>query len=198
MRTYDQLVTQTAPGATPGPAGEAGDGLAVPRPGTVTAKLARDADRRLPDRPAELLARAASWYAALPPRRQELALDAALALSLALLNLLSLLPYQSQMHPLWLALLLVAAQCLPLALRRGWPVPALILCGVPRNLYDPLLFGYAPLPLAPAIAFATVADRSGRALRWCTVVITSGVLAWSQTLPGHNQPYDAIVQVFIF
>ena len=32
--------------------------------------------------------------------------------------------------------------------------------GILRNLYDALQFGYAPLPLAPAIAFATVADRS--------------------------------------
>jgi signal transduction histidine kinase len=143
-------------------------------------------------------ARAGSWYAALPPRRRDVVQDAALALTLAVLNVLSLLPYQSQMHPSWLALFLVAAQCLPLALRRVWPVPALILCGLPRNVYDALLFGYAPLPLAPAIGFATVADRSGRLLRWITVVVTSGVLAWSQTLPGHTQPYDAIVQVFIF
>ena len=102
------------------------------------------------------------------------------------------------MHPSWLALLLVAGQCLPLALRRVWPVPALIGCGVLRDLYDVLQFGYAPLPLAPAIGFATVADRSGPVLRWGTVVgLTAGV-TWSQTLPGHNQPYDAIVQYFIF
>jgi signal transduction histidine kinase len=146
----------------------------------------------------ELLARAAAWYAALPPRRRELVQDTALALGLALLNVLSLLPYQSRLHPSWLAFLLVAGQCLPLALRRVWPVPALIGCGVLRDLYDVLQFGYAPLPLAPAIGFATVADRSGPALRWGTVVgLTAGV-AWSQTLPGHNQPYDAIVQYFIF
>jgi signal transduction histidine kinase len=191
-------VTQTAPGAAPGPAGEAGSGLAVPGPGTVTAKPARDADRRLPDRPAELLARAASWYAALPPRRQEVAQDAALALSLALLNLLSLLPYQSQMHPLWLALLLVSGQCLPLAVRRVCPVPALIGCGLLATVYGAFPFGYAPLPLAPAIGFATVADRSGRLLRWLTVVGTTVGVAWSQTLPGHHQPYDAIVVTLIF
>jgi signal transduction histidine kinase len=198
MRTYDRLVTQTAPGATPGPAGEAGNGLAVEGPGTVTAKPARDADRRLPDRPAELLARAASWYAALPPRRQEVAQDAALALSLALLNLLSLLPYQSQMHPLWLALLLVSGQCLPLAVRRVCPVPALIGCGLLASVYGAFPFGYAPLPLAPAIGFATVADRSGRLLRWVTMIGTTVGVAWSQTLPGHHQPYDAIVVTLIF
>ena len=152
----------------------------------------------LPGRPAELLARAAARYAALPPRRRDVAQDAALALALAVLNLLSLLPYQAQLHPTWLALLLVGGQCLPLALRRVAPVPALIGCGILRNLYDALQFGYAPLPLAPAIAFATVADRSGPLLRWCTVVATTAGVAWSQTLPGHNQPYDAIVQEFIF
>ena len=153
---------------------------------------------RLPGRPAELLARAASWYAALPSRRRDVAQDAALALTLAVLNLLSLLPYQAQLHPAWLAMLLVGGQCLPLALRRVVPVPALIGSGVLRNLYDALHFGYAPLPLAPAIAFATVADRSGPLLRWCTVAATTAGVAWSQALPGHHQPYDAIVQAFIF
>jgi signal transduction histidine kinase len=167
-------VTQTAPGATPGPAAEAVGG------------------------PTELLARASSWYAALPPRHRDVAQDAALALSLAVLNLLSLLPYRSQLHPSWLALLLVTGQCLPLALRRVCPVPALIGCGLLRNAYDTLQFGYAPLPIAAAIAFATVADRSCRVLRWCTVVATCGGIAWSQTRPGHTQPYDAIVQFFLF
>jgi signal transduction histidine kinase len=144
------------------------------------------------------LARAASWYAALSARRREVAQDTALGVALAVLNLLSILSYTPQMHPAWLALLLVAGQCLPLALRRVWPVPALIACGLVRNLYDSLLFGFAPLPLAPAIGVATVAERSGLALRLCTVAGYGAGLGWSQTLPGHTQPYDAIVQVFIF
>ena len=127
-----------------------------------------------------------------------MAQDAALALSLAVLNLLSLLPYQSQMHPLWLALLLVSGQCLPLAFRRVYPVPALIGCGLIGIAYGAFPFGYAPLPLAPAIGFATVADRSCRLLRWLTVVGTIVGVAWSQTLPGHHQPYDAIVVTLIF
>jgi signal transduction histidine kinase len=139
-----------------------------------------------------------SWYAALPPRRRELVEDSGLALALAMLNVLSLLPYQAKMSPSWLALLLVAAQCLPLAVRRRWPVPALIACGLPRDIYDALQFGFAPLPLAPAIAFATVADRSGRLLRLITIVATTAAISWSQTLSGHNQPYDAIVQAFLF
>ena len=145
-----------------------------------------------------LAASAASWYAALTDRRRELVQDSALALGLASLNLLSLLPYQSQLHPLWAAYVLVCAQCLPLALRRVWPVPALICSGVLRDLYDGLRLGFAPLPLAPAIAFATVADRSRPLLRWITVVATVGGVAYSQTLPGHHEPYDAIIQASIF
>jgi signal transduction histidine kinase len=145
-----------------------------------------------------LTGNAVAWYAALPLRRRQVAQDTALALTLAVLNLLSLLPYQSQMHPLWLALFLVSAQCLPLAVRRLWPVPALICCGVPRNLYDALAFGFAPLPLAPAIAFATVAERSRPWLRRVTVCATCAGIVFGQLTPGHTEPYDAIVQVFIF
>ena len=145
-----------------------------------------------------LAASAAAWYSALPQRRREVAQDTALALTLAVLNLMSLLPYQSQLHPFWLALFLVSAQCVPLAFRRLWPVPALICSGIPRNLYDMLQFGYAPLPLAPAIAFATVAERSGRLTRWIIVVLVAIGIVRSQLLPGHIEPYDAIVQSFIF
>jgi signal transduction histidine kinase len=141
---------------------------------------------------------AASWYAALPVRRREIVQDTALALALAVLNLLSLLAYQSHLHPLWLALFLAGGQCLPLALRRVLPVPVLICSGVLRDLYDGLSYGFAPLPLAPAIAFATVEERSRPWIRWLTVVGTAGGIAYSQTLPGHNEPYDAIVQAFIF
>jgi signal transduction histidine kinase len=77
-------------------------------------------------------------------------------------------------------------------------VPALIGCGLLATVYGAFPFGYAPLPLAPAIGFATVADRSGRLLRWLTVVGTTVGVAWSQTLPGHHQPYDAIVVTLIF
>ncbi len=77
-------------------------------------------------------------------------------------------------------------------------MPVLICSGVLRDLYDALTFGFAPLPLAPAIAFATVADRSRPAIRWITVVCSVGGVAYSQTLPGHNEPYDAIVQASIF
>src|SRR5215469_3079849 len=145
-----------------------------------------------------LAARTAAWYSALSPRRRELVQDGTLALVLAILNLLSLLPYQSQMHPAWLAMFLVSVQCVPLAFRRVNPVLVMIACGVPRNLYDILAFGYAPLPLANAIAFATVAERSRWWLRWPTLIFVAVGLAYGQATPGHTEPYDAIVQYFIF
>jgi len=144
-----------------------------------------------------LVTRAASWYQALPPRRRDVVQDTGLALALAVLNVLTLLPYQSDMQPAWLADLLVAAQCLPLAFRRLFPVPMAIATGVLRTAYDVGGFGYAPLPLAPAITFATIADRSGRLMRWGAIVTTISVMTWVQTLPGHTEPYDAIVQYFI-
>jgi hypothetical protein len=69
-----------------------------------------------------LAAGTAAWYGALPGRRRELVQDGTLALLLAVLNFLSLLPYQSQMHPSWLALFLVTAQCAPLTFRRVNPL----------------------------------------------------------------------------
>jgi signal transduction histidine kinase len=169
----------------------------------VARESARAAPLRWPARAAarragEAAARTAAWYAALPVSRRQVVQDTTLALSLAAANLLSLLPYLSQLHPSWLALVLVSAQCLPLAWRRAWPVRALICSGLLRDLYDARGFGFAPLPLAPAIAFATVADRSGPVMRWITLVATAGGVAYSQALPGHNQPYDAIVQASIF
>jgi signal transduction histidine kinase len=185
-------VTQTAPG-------QAGGGPQVPARGAVTLGTPAGEVMAIGQEPAAgLLARAASWYQALSPRRRDVVQDAALGLTLAVANVLTLLVYQSQLHPAWLADLLVAGQCLPLAFRRVFPVLTAIACGALRNTYDVLHFGYAPLPLAPAIAVATIADRSGRLLRWGTVVVTIGIMAWIQTLPGQSpQPYNAIVQYFI-
>jgi signal transduction histidine kinase len=177
-------VTQTARRVARG----AGRGASGP-PGSQAARAARGQ---------VLAGKAASWYAALPARRREIVQDTALALALAALNLLSLLAYHSYLHPLWLAFVLVAGQCLPLAVRRVWPVPVLICSGVLRDLYDALKFGFAPLPLGPAIALATVAERSRPVIRWLTIVCSIGGVAYSQTLPGHNEPYDAIVQACIF
>jgi signal transduction histidine kinase len=145
-----------------------------------------------------LAARAGAWYSALSQKRREIVQDTALALGLAVLNLLSILTYTSQMHPAWLAMLTVSAQCLPLAFRRVNPVLALICSGLIRNVYDAYNFGNAPLPIAPAIALATVADRSRPSLRWLSLAGTAGGVTWAETLPNHPLPYDAIVQGVIF
>jgi signal transduction histidine kinase len=134
-----------------------------------------------------LMARAA----ALPPRTQDLAL----ALALLVVNVGSVLPYRSQMHPFWVALLLVIAQAVPLAWRRTRPFTVLILAGVPRILYDQLGFGYAPLPLASTIAFYTAMVYCRPAVRRLVIVLAVIGTIQSQVAPGHNQPYDAIVSV---
>jgi signal transduction histidine kinase len=107
----------------------------------------------------------------------------------------SLLPYRTQVHSFWLALLLVSAQCVPLTWRRSWPMSMGFAVAVPRVAYDVLNLGFAPLPLAPAIAFATVMDRCGRVQRWVMVIIAAGLVALAQSGPGHVEPYDAIVIV---
>lgn len=136
--------------------------------------------------------------AALPQRRQELIGDAGLAIALAAVNVVALLPYQHLLHPLWLALVLVAAQALPLAWRRADPVRAGFVIGAARVAYDRLQFGFAPFPLGPAIAFYTIIDRCGPAWRriTCLLVITGVTL--SQLTPGHSEPYDVMFQAFIF
>jgi len=147
-----------------------------------------------------LAARGAAWYSALPQRKREIVQDTALALGLALLNLLSVLGQGSSIgNPVWLAMFLAAAQCLPLAFRRVNPILVAIACGIPRNAYDVLNFGYAPLPIANAIAFATIAYQvRSRWLRWGALAVTAGFISWAMTLPGHPLPYQAIVQFVIF
>jgi signal transduction histidine kinase len=145
----------------------------------------------------------AAYVAAQPQRRQEQLQDAALGLTLAVVNVLSLLPYRSQLHPLWLALVLVAFQGIPLIWRRSlswrgfWPVPVLIVIGAARVAYDQIGFGFAPLPLGPAIAFYTVVDRSAPIWRWLSVAGWLTGMSISLAAPGHNEPYSVIFQVMI-
>ena len=145
----------------------------------------------------------AAWVTALPQRRQEQLQDAALGVTLAAVNVFSLLPYRNQLHPLWLALVLVAAQGIPLIWRRSlnldgfWPVPILILIGAARVAYDQIGFGYAPLPLGPAIAFYTVIDRCAPVWRWLSVLGWVTGTTISLATPGHTEPYDAIFQAMI-
>ena len=104
----------------------------------------------------------AAWVAALPRRRQEQVQDLALALVLAVVNALSLLPFRAQLHPLWLAEILVVLQAIPLIWRRSGPGPGggavlgSLVIGAARVAYDQIGFGSAPFPLGPAIALYTV------------------------------------------
>jgi signal transduction histidine kinase len=131
--------------------------------------------------------------AALPPRVQDLVL----ALTLALVNVASVLPYRSQIHPFWVALVLVIAQCVPLTWRRRWPLAVLIVAGIPRILYDQLSFGYAPYPLANTIAFYTAMVYCRPAVRRLVVLLVLIGSVESQIAPGHTQPYDAIESALV-
>ncbi len=136
--------------------------------------------------------------AALPPKRRERVQDAGIGIAVAAVSVASLLPYRAQLHPLWLALTLVAAQGIPLAWRRSWPVPVLIVIAGVRVAYDQIGFGFAPFPLGPAIAFYTVIDRCGPVLRWLSVAGAAIGISISEAAPGHHLPYDAIFQVTVF
>jgi signal transduction histidine kinase len=140
----------------------------------------------------------ATRLAALPPRRQELLQDLGIGVALAAVNVVSLLPYQDQLHPLWLALVLVAAQGLPLIWRRSRPVGVGLVIGAARVAYDKIGFGFAPFPLGPAIALYTIIDRRGPVWRWIACLLVAAGIAISAASPGHSQPYDTIFQVTIF
>jgi signal transduction histidine kinase len=149
---------------------------------------------RLARFPEPLVAR----LAALPPRRQELLLDGGLGVALAVVNVVSLFPYRSQLHPFWLALTLVAAQGVPLIWRRARPVQMGLIIAAARVAYDKIGFGYAPFPLGPAIAFYTVIERRGPLWRLGACAVAVAALVVSQSSPGHPQPYETIFQVTIF
>ncbi len=140
----------------------------------------------------------AARIAALSQRRQERLGDIGIAVALAAVNAVSLLPYRAQLHPFWLALVLVVAQAIPLIWRRSRAVGAGFTIGVARVAYDKFGFGFAPFPLGPAIAFYTIIDRRCRAWRWTACATLAAGITISQTAPGHSEPYDAIFQVLIF
>ncbi len=140
----------------------------------------------------------AARFSALPAARQERIQDAGLAIALAGINVVSLLPYRSRLHPFWLALLLVVGQALPLIWRRARPFGIGLVIGAARLAYDRIGFGFAPIPLGPAIAVYTVIDRRGPVWRWITCALVIVGVTISEAAPGHNEPYDAIFQGLIF
>jgi signal transduction histidine kinase len=149
---------------------------------------------RLTRFPQSLVARVNQW----PPRRQELLQDGALGLVLAVVNVLSVLPYRAQQHPLWLAIMLVALQGVLLVGRRWHPVLIALAIGGARVSYDQAGLLFAPFPLAVAIAYYTVMDRSGPVWRWIVTGCVAAGISVALAAPGHNEPYDAITQAFIF
>jgi signal transduction histidine kinase len=135
-----------------------------------------------------------AWATGLPPRMQDLAL----ALALAVYNVASLIPETRQLQLPYVAFLLVVLQALPLIWRRRWPVAVFFAVGIPRTIYDQLGWSFDPLPLASAIAYYTVMERSSTRVRAViSAVLIFGVIR-SQTLPGHNEPYDFFVVALQF
>jgi signal transduction histidine kinase len=137
--------------------------------------------------------RLAARVAALPPRMQDLAL----ALALAAYNVGSLIPEARQLSLPYAAFALVVLQTLPLTWRRRWPVAVWLAVGIPRDLYDQLGIGYAPLPLASMITYYTVMDRSSTRVRWVISVLTLLGIGRAALLPGHTA-YDFFVGVLEF
>ena len=138
--------------------------------------------------------RLSAWAAKLTPRQQDLAL----ALVLAAVNVGTVLPYLSQMHPQGWAVALLILQALPLVYRRDYPVLVFLAVGLPRSAYDHPGFGYAPVPVGPAIAYFTVMERSSTPVRWAMSALLVAGIVQSQLLPGHTEPYDLFVQLLIF
>src|SRR5712692_1398426 len=132
--------------------------------------------------------------AALNPRLQDLVL----AVGLTVADLAVLLVYRHQLHPLGWAMLLVAAETIPLIWRRSQPLAVLLVIGFARVTYDRIGLGYAPLPLGPAIAFYTVMDRSRPVVRLLACIVVLLGIITSQQAPGHSQPYDFAVAVLTF
>jgi signal transduction histidine kinase len=138
--------------------------------------------------------RLAEAVAALPTWVQDLIL----ALALTAVNVATLVFYRSQLHPFWLALALVVLETLPLAWRRSWPAVTFLVVGLPRSIYDSIGLGFAPLPLAQAIAYFTVIERCRPAVRRILTALLAIGIVRSQLLPGHTQPYDFTVASLIF
>jgi len=150
---------------------------------------------RAPGRPYDrLVRRLAALAAELPPRMQDLAL----ALALAAYNVGSLIPEAGRLRLPYAAFALVVLQALPLTWRRRWPVGVFLAVGLPRTVYDQLGIGFAPLPLASAIAYYTLMDRCSTRVRWTISALLLAGIIRSQLLPGHTEPYDFFVVALQF
>jgi len=138
----------------------------------------------------ELILRVAKF----PPRSTDLVL----ATTLSMIEVATLLAYQSKLHPFPLAVVLVIAQNAPLVFRRDHPITTFVIIGGARIAYDVLGFGFAPLPLGPAIAVFTVAATCSPKVRTVVGVLLAAGIGISQFSAGHNQPYDITMAVLVF
>jgi hypothetical protein len=98
-------------------------------------------------------------------------------------------------HPVAVTLGLLIVKARPLIWRRSWPITVFLTTGLPRLLFDQLGHGFAPLPLAPAIAYYAVMARCPTSTRWVISAATLVGIVRSQELPGHNEPYHFFVAV---
>jgi signal transduction histidine kinase len=137
-----------------------------------------------------LLARAA----AASPRTQDLAI----ALALTAFNVASLIPQNRQLSLPYAAYALVVLQTIPLTWRRKWPVAVWWACGIPRTIYDNLGIPFAPLPIAPMIAYYTVMDRGSVRMRWMTTILTVIGVTRAAFLPGHDTSQELFVSTLEF
>ncbi len=82
--------------------------------------------------------------------------------------------------------------------RRWHPVLFALAIGTARVSYDQAGLLFAPFPLGVAIAYYTVMDRTGAMWRWIVTGFVVAGISVALAAPGHNEPYDAITQAFIF
>jgi signal transduction histidine kinase len=133
--------------------------------------------------------RLAAWATGLPPRVQ----DFALAMALAVYNVVSLIPETRQLQLPYLAFVLVVLQVVPLTWRRRWPVAVFVAVSIPRTIYDQLNISFDPL--GSAIAYYTIMDRCSTRVRVVISILLFVGIIRSQTLAGHTEPYDFFVVV---
>jgi signal transduction histidine kinase len=124
--------------------------------------------------------------------------DLAMALALTAFNVASLIPQTRHLSLPYAAYALVVLQTAPLTWRRQWPVAVWLACGIPRSIYDDLGMAYAPLALAPMIAYYTVMDRSSVTARWAASLLTAGGIIRAAFLPGHNTSQELFISTLEF
>jgi signal transduction histidine kinase len=117
---------------------------------------------------------------------------------LSLLPLIRATPCGCDPTPAW-GFVLVAAQCLPLVVRRHWPFAAPMLCGFLSMAYGASSLPDPPVQYAGLVALYTVAAHATRRLAYVAGAIAAGGLATVLTLdwPKSNLE-DLTVNTLVF